>query len=126
MRIGRGVIPASFTNRRYKPLKTTTGAPNSTTGRNWSADVAEAIVRFVGGVLWQLVLYGTGRLMIWAATFGLVRAERLGGETAGLGWSGFGRDGEGGAVVSQTWAGFVGGLTWLLSIFALVLAYGPR
>lgn len=84
----------------------------------------EALIRFVAGVLWEFILYGTGRMALFALSLGRIRAEALHGETARSSWSGFGRDPAGGLVLSQTWAGLVGGGVWMAGLFALLVALG--
>ena len=84
----------------------------------------EALIRLVAGVLWEFVLYGTGRVTLFAVSLGRIRAEALQGETAQLSWSGVGRDPSGALVLSQTWAGLVGGAVWMSALFALLVALG--
>lgn len=84
----------------------------------------EALVRFVAGALWEIILYGTGRLALAALSLGRVRAEATHGETAQFPWHGFGRDASGMLVTSQTWTGLLGGAVWMSALFALLASLG--
>ena len=86
--------------------------------------MVEALVRFVAGVLWEIVLYGTGRLALIALTLGHARAEPMRGETPAVPWHGFGRDPSGALVLSQNWTGLLGGAVWMSALFALLVALG--
>ncbi|MFC3695083.1 hypothetical protein [Chenggangzhangella methanolivorans] len=84
----------------------------------------EALVRFVAGVLWEFILYGTGRLALAALSFGRAWAEAMQGERTEFPWHGFGRDASGLLVMSQTWTGLIGGSVWMSALFALLVALG--
>lgn len=84
----------------------------------------EALVRFVAGVLWEFILYGTGRFALYLVSFGHVRAEAAQGERPPVPWRGFGRDTSGVLVISQNLTSLVGGAVWMAAFFAMLAALG--